>query len=93
MMSIDEAKELLRRGATFGSVFPEIAPVNQAALRWFFCHKLVHLRQPVVASATSFTSLSGATGEVCPRCQGGNVKKTGTCSVCMDCGESVGGCS
>lgn len=32
------------------------------------------------------------TGEICGNCNSSQVKKTGTCSTCMACGHSVGGC-
>jgi hypothetical protein len=35
--------------------------------------------------------LPAPTGEVCGRCGGGNMIRTGACTTCGDCGES-GGC-
>jgi ribonucleoside-diphosphate reductase alpha chain len=53
------------------------------------------------AAATSFKAEAvapkaeinlGYTGEICPTCNSSRVIKTGTCSHCLDCHESVGGC-
>ena len=35
---------------------------------------------------------NGYTGDACNRCGGFRLRRTGTCSVCDDCGES-GGCA
>ena len=32
-------------------------------------------------------------GTACPGCGSTNVTQTGTCKTCMDCGQSIGGCS
>ncbi len=32
-------------------------------------------------------------GTACPGCGSTNVAQTGTCKTCMDCGQSIGGCS
>jgi hypothetical protein len=34
-----------------------------------------------------------ATGDVCDRCGGSNMTRSGTCVLCLDCGSTSGGCS
>jgi hypothetical protein len=34
-----------------------------------------------------------ATGDVCDRCGGSNMTRSGTCLLCLDCGSTLGGCS
>ena len=43
--------------------------------------------------APPLTSRDGFTGECCDSCGNFRVVRTGTCSVCLDCGSSLGGCS
>jgi hypothetical protein len=43
--------------------------------------------------APPLTGHDGFTGECCDACGNFRVVRTGTCSVCLDCGSSLGGCS
>lgn len=48
---------------------------------------------PPIASNREIAKAKGFTGNVCDHCGGTNMKMSGTCEVCDDCGESHGGCS
>ena len=85
-VTIHEARERIRAGAEYGSVY-ELLPEHErgALAEWF-------VREPGMPNlAARRAALPVPTGEMCLRC-GGLMARTGTCMTCQGCGESSGGC-
>ena len=85
-MTADAAREMVRGGVPFGDVFPLLADADRAPFREWF------VQTPGVPNLGVRRSAAPATGDVCRRCGGANLARTGTCLTCQDCGESSGGC-
>ncbi|HEY1187911.1 MAG TPA: hypothetical protein VGE74_09650 [Gemmata sp.] len=87
-MELREAKDMIRRGAAFGDVFPLVDELNQDVLkRWFVSNPGVPVRKP--QRPVTPAALPVATGDLCKRC-GGLLVRTGTCMTCQACGDNSG---
>jgi ribonucleoside-diphosphate reductase alpha chain len=49
------------------------------------------IEKPYVAPKLT-TKISGYTGSICSNCNSVRMRRTGTCEICEDCGQSSGGC-
>jgi hypothetical protein len=49
-------------------------------------------RPPAVRTSApvAATRAAGFSGEICSKCQGQRLVRSGTCNTCMDCGETTG---
>lgn len=86
-ITIEDAREAIRRGAFYGDVYVLVAETDRESLEQWYLHTpgLPNLTARQVALTST------PTGETCKRC-GGFLVRTGTCMTCQGCGESSGGC-
>lgn len=85
-LTLEEAKEALRGGAQFGSVYPMLGNVDGdgETLKAFFV-----FGEP---GGKPVARVQGYTGDVCATCGSARMRRCGVCLVCDSCGSTSGGC-
>lgn len=88
VLTLEEAKNALRRGIKFGEVYPYLnEPANGDLLKAFFAYGK-HLEHDASAEARA----KGYTGDTCTTCSSMCMVRVGTCLRCDSCGSTSGGC-
>ena len=87
-MKLAQAKASILSGMSFAEVYPMLSSSQeQYQLRKWFVHELSGL--PPRLGLDSSTPFAYA-GDACVRCGSLNLRTSGACKVCSDCGESQG---
>ena len=84
-LTLAESQFALDRGSPFGDVFPLLTPQDGESLKAYFVSSpaLPNLRARKNATLP-------ASGHVCTRCGSSQMTRSGSCYLCLECGESSG---
>lgn len=88
-MTLEEAKQGVSLGLTFGSLYPMLDEIDRDDFRnWYVKNPDVpnlsrRKKEPVKVMAGC-----GYTGNSCPSCGSVRMVRTGICERCEDCGDS-----
>lgn len=82
-MTLDDAKDMIRRGVEFGVMFTCVDRAMRDELRSWY------VRNSSVPNLAARHSSRVDPSEACDKC-GGAMVRTGACATCSDCGTSSG---
>lgn len=86
-MTLDDATKAIKLGMLFGDVYPFLTNSDdgEALKAWF-------VGTPGLPNLTARSRPPVLTGDTCQQCGSANLTWSGTCKLCMDCGDTSGGC-